>query len=73
MTADSQVDEEALHKIISPMVQDILIECQEQYQKHLKIEQEFEQTQKKQLKELIDLDLQVYQKRMFKNEKSDEQ
>lgn len=68
LAADQRGDERALEKIISPMIQDILNESVEKYQEFKKIELEFEETQKKQLKKQIDTDLEVYDKRMFKNE-----
>lgn len=68
LAADQREDEKALEKIISPMVHDILNESVEKYQEFKKIELEFEETQKKQLKKQIDTDLEVYDKRMFKNE-----
>lgn len=41
IAANAQSDEAALHKILSPMVQDILTEILKEYQKHLKIEHYF--------------------------------
>lgn len=53
-------------KILTPMVQDILNEAVENYQKFKKIEQDFDDSQKKQLKNQIAVDIETYEKRMFK-------
>ncbi|MCT3135812.1 hypothetical protein, partial [Lactococcus lactis] len=64
--AEQREDEEALEKILTPMVQDILNEAVEKYQKFKKIEQDFDDSQKKQLKNQIAVDIETYEKRMFK-------
>jgi len=65
LIAEQREDEEALEKILSPMVQDILNEAVEKYQKFKKIEQDFDDSQKKQLKKQIAVDIETYEKRMF--------
>jgi hypothetical protein len=66
LIAEQREDEEALEKILTPMVQDILNEAVEKYQKFKKIEQDFDDSQKKQLKKQIAVDIETYEKRMFK-------
>lgn len=66
LAADQREDEEALEKILIPMVQDILNEAVENYQKFKKIEQDFDVIQKKQLKKQIAVDIETYEKRMLK-------
>lgn len=66
LIAEQREDEEALEKILTPMVQDILNEAVEKYQKFKKIEQDFDDSQKKQLKNQIAVDIETYEKRMFK-------
>lgn len=68
LIAEQREDEEALEKILTPMVQDILNEAVEKYQNFKKIEQDFDDNQKKQLKKQIAVDIETYEKRMFKNE-----
>lgn len=70
--ADQREDEKALEKIISPMVQDILNESVEKHQEFKKIEREFEDIQDKQLSSKIEIDLEVYNNRMFKFEQTKE-
>lgn len=70
--ADQREDEKALEKIISPMVQDILNESVEKHQEFKKIEREFEDIQDKQLSRKIEIDLEVYDNRMFKFEQTKE-
>lgn len=70
--ADQREDEKALEKIISPMVQDILNESVEKHQEFKKIEREFEDIQDKQLSSKIEIDLEVYDNRMFKFEQTKE-
>lgn len=65
LIAEKREDEEALEKILTPMVQDILNEAVEKYQKFKKIEQDFDDNQKKQLKKQIAVDIETYEKRMF--------
>ncbi|KSU14380.1 hypothetical protein LMG8520_0363 [Lactococcus lactis subsp. lactis] len=48
------------------MVQDILNEAVEKYQNFKKIEQDFDDIQKKHLKKQIAVDIETYEKRMFK-------
>ncbi|MCT3135786.1 hypothetical protein, partial [Lactococcus lactis] len=64
--AEQREDEEALEKILTPMVQDILNEAVEKYQNFKKIEQDFDDIQKKHLKKQIAVDIETYEKRMFK-------
>ncbi|MDG4977457.1 hypothetical protein [Lactococcus lactis] len=66
LIAEQREDEEALEKILTPMVQDILNEAVEKYQNIKKIEQDFDDNQKKQLKKQIAVDIETYEKRMFK-------
>lgn len=72
LAADQREDEKALEKIISPMVQDILNESVEKHQEFKKIEREFEDIQDKQLSSKIEIDLEVYDNRMFKFEQTKE-
>ncbi|MDT2904828.1 hypothetical protein [Lactococcus lactis] len=65
LAADQNNDEEALQKILLPMTQDILKEAQDKYEQHLKLENDFEDIQKKQLDENIKTDINIYKKRMF--------
>jgi len=65
LIAEQREDEEALENILSPMVQDILNEAVEKYRKFKKIEQNFDENQKKQLEKQIAVDLETYEKRMF--------
>lgn len=70
--ADQREDEKALEKIISPMVKDILNESVEKHQEFKKIEREFDDIQDKQLSSKIEIDLEVYDNRMFKFEQTKE-
>lgn len=65
LVAEQRKDEEALENILSPMVQDILNEAVEKYRKFKKIEQDFNENQKKQLEKQIAVDLETYEKRKF--------